>query len=69
MKNIVKELFKIDKLLKELKTKEAQYLEAIGNSGTPQEALVRIEHDIDRLQKKLYAKDPYTKTRRFINWN
>lgn len=68
MKNIVKELFEIDKLLEELKTRKAQYLEAIG-SGTPQEALVRIEHDIDRLQRKIYAKDPYTKTRRFINWN
>jgi hypothetical protein len=69
MKKIVKELFEIDRLLREFSAKKAQYLEAIGGAGTPQEALVTLEDDLDRLQRTIYEKDPYTKTRRLISRN
>ncbi|MGD8352282.1 MAG: hypothetical protein PVG55_04755 [Nitrospirota bacterium] len=69
MKKKVKELLEIDRLLREFSSKKAQYLEAIGSSVIPQEALVRMEDDLDRLQRNIYAQDPYTRTRRYISRN
>jgi len=68
MRNMLKEIFEIDTLLREFKSKKAEYLEAL-RTGTSQEALVRMEDELEELQRNIYARDHYTNPRRYINWN
>ncbi len=68
MKNIAKELFELDRLLKEFEELKAKHVTAL-RLRTPKVALVRIEDELEKIQKNIYEKDAYTNPRRHINWN
>jgi hypothetical protein len=68
VKSIVKELFELDGLLKEFERLKAEQVAAL-RLGTPQEALVKIEDELQKVRKNIYARDSYTNPRRHINWN
>lgn len=68
MKNTLKEIFEIDALLREFRNRKAEYLNAM-TMGSNEEVLVRIESELTKLRKDIYAKDRYTNVKRFINWN
>ncbi len=68
MKNTLKEIFEIDALLREFRNKRAEYLNAM-RIGSNEKILVRIESELTKLSKDIYAKDRYTNVKRFINWN
>lgn len=68
VKSIVKELFELERLLKEFESLKAKHVAAL-RLGAPQVALARIEGELEKIQKNIYEKDAYTNPRRHINWN
>ena len=69
MKDILTVLLEVDGLMKEFQKKKAEHVAALRSTIVPQEALARIENDLHEIQNNIYARDPYTNPRRFINWN
>ncbi len=69
MKDILTVLTEIDGLMKEFQRKKAEHVAALSGAGTSPEAIENIESERQEIQNNIYARDPYTNPRRFINWN
>ena len=69
IKNIVQDLFELERLINEFKRLKARQAEILRSLGTPSPALVAVESDLYRLRTSICANRSYADHGRFINWN
>jgi hypothetical protein len=69
VKSTLQELLELEGLIREFKRLKARQIEIIKGLGAPQEALVAVESDLNRIQRSIQARGSYTNPRLHINWN
>jgi hypothetical protein len=69
IKSIVQELLELERLIEEFRRLKARQAAMVKGMAAPREALVTIESDLYRLQRRIQAREAYTNPWQHINWN